>query len=38
MTQELLTYLNSQKSLPAAIDAKLSNLRGGEDWELGRQN
>jgi hypothetical protein len=33
-----LTYSNSQKSLPAAIDAKLGNLPGGEDWELGRQN
>jgi hypothetical protein len=33
-----LTYSNSQKFLPAAIDDKLVNLPGGEDWELGQQN
>ncbi len=30
-----LTYTNSQKSLPGAIDEMLSNLPGGQEWEEG---
>ncbi|MHC5722179.1 MAG: hypothetical protein ACYTX0_61740, partial [Nostoc sp.] len=30
-----LTYTNSQKSLPAAIDEILSNLPGGQEWKEG---
>ncbi|MEH2437574.1 MAG: DUF29 family protein [Nostoc sp.] len=31
-----LTYTNSQKSLPGAIDEMLSNLPGGQEWEKGK--
>ncbi|MBN3957731.1 hypothetical protein [Nostoc sp. NMS8] len=30
-----LTYTNSQKSLPGAIDEMLSELPGGKQWEKG---
>jgi hypothetical protein len=31
-----LTYTNSQKSLPGAIDEMLSELPGGKEWEEGK--
>ncbi len=31
-----LTYTNSQKSLPGAIDEMLINLPGGQEWEEGK--
>ncbi|MEH2046814.1 hypothetical protein [Nostoc sp.] len=31
-----LTYTNSQKSLPGAIDEMLSNLPGRQEWEEGK--
>lgn len=31
-----LTYTNSQKSLPGAIDEILIDLPGGKEWEEGK--
>ncbi|MBN3943443.1 MAG: hypothetical protein V7L21_33230 [Nostoc sp.] len=31
-----LTYTNSQRSLPGAIDEMLSELPGGQEWEEGK--
>ncbi|MHC5718227.1 MAG: hypothetical protein ACYTX0_40625, partial [Nostoc sp.] len=38
VTQDFLnlTYTNSQKSLPGAIDQMLSQLPGGQEWEEGK--
>ncbi|MEH2379955.1 MAG: hypothetical protein V7K27_13895 [Nostoc sp.] len=38
VTQDFLnlTYTNSQKSLPGAIDEMLSQLLGGQEWEEGK--
>ncbi|MEH2027150.1 hypothetical protein [Nostoc sp.] len=38
VTQDFLnlTYTNSQKSLPGAIDVMLSELPGGQEWEEGK--
>ncbi|MEH1779969.1 MAG: hypothetical protein V7L26_12785 [Nostoc sp.] len=31
-----LTYTNSQKSLPGAVDEMLSELPGGQEWQEGK--